>query len=609
MRRMPSLRYAGNELRRRLARTVLTALGLAAGVGLVMGIVGVSAGLDDAQREVLSPLGSVGTDILVTRTVASTSTSGSTGTATPAPTATADVRAGRGGGFFGGGGPGGGPGGGGAQALANLDDADAAALLNENSSVVTDLSKLGKAGTKFTHDFFLAGTLITFPQQAIDAITSVSGVASVTGALTLQAQHQTGTVPNIVASVKTGGETITTTARPAPFTEAEQAALRDCISKNGGFPTEPRPQGTPQPGGGGGGFRGGGLGGFAAVQKCLPKRFQEYEANVVTPLRTIQQVVNPPSTDTTSRSYSAAGVDPASPTAGLITKANLASGSWYATDAATSAKQVLVSTAFATKQDLSVGDTIPINGGAYNVVGLVNPTLTGNTADVYFTLAELQRLATKTGRVNEVLVKVDKAANVDAVAAKIKAALPGAQVVTSKDVADKVTGSLHNAQQLASRLGGALAVIVLLAAFVIAVLLTLSSVAKRVREIGTLRALGWTKRRVVGQIVTETTGIGLLGGAIGIGLGYLASLAVSHFSPALSATTEGVAVGASTVSDLFGQTAGQAVTRDVQLTAPISIGVIALGMACALLGGLLAGAIGGWRAARLSPAVALRDLG
>jgi hypothetical protein len=67
---MPSLRYAGNELRRRSARTVLTALGLAAGVALVMGIVGVSDGLDSAQRKVLSPLGSVGTDILVTRTVA-----------------------------------------------------------------------------------------------------------------------------------------------------------------------------------------------------------------------------------------------------------------------------------------------------------------------------------------------------------------------------------------------------------------------------------------------------------------------------------------------------------------------------------------------------------
>ena len=64
--------YAFNELRRRLGRTILTALGLAAGVGLVIGIIGVSQGLDQAQAKVLAPLSSIGTDILVTRVVGAT---------------------------------------------------------------------------------------------------------------------------------------------------------------------------------------------------------------------------------------------------------------------------------------------------------------------------------------------------------------------------------------------------------------------------------------------------------------------------------------------------------------------------------------------------------
>ncbi|HVA99799.1 MAG TPA: hypothetical protein VNE42_00855 [Acidimicrobiales bacterium] len=84
---MISLSYAFNELRRRIGRTIVTALGLAAGVGLVMGIIGVSQGLSDAQNKVLSPLGSVGTDIIVTRTVAlTTSTSTTTTTATATTT-------------------------------------------------------------------------------------------------------------------------------------------------------------------------------------------------------------------------------------------------------------------------------------------------------------------------------------------------------------------------------------------------------------------------------------------------------------------------------------------------------------------------------------------
>ena len=149
-----SLGYAWNELRRRLGRTVVTAIGLAAGVGLVMGIIGVSQGLSDAQNKALSPLNAVGTDIIVTRTVAPTLSTATTTTTTPAN------RFGGGGGGFGGGGGGGFFAGG---TGSSLNTSDAAALATANSSVITDLAKLGPAGTKFTHDFFVPGTLITFP--------------------------------------------------------------------------------------------------------------------------------------------------------------------------------------------------------------------------------------------------------------------------------------------------------------------------------------------------------------------------------------------------------------------------------------------------------------
>ncbi len=44
------------------------------------------------------------------------------------------------------------------------------------------------------------------------------------------------------------------------------------------------------------------------------------------------------------------------------------------------------------------------------------------------------------------------------------------------------------------------------------------------------------------------------------------------------------------------------------LTAPVDAGLIVLAISLALLGGLLAGAAGGLRAARLRPAVALRHI-
>jgi ABC-type antimicrobial peptide transport system permease subunit len=586
------LGYAGNELRRRLGRTLLTAFGLAAGVGLVIGIIGVSQGLDDAQRNVLKPLQSVGTDILVTRVVGNTQASAS---ATPTPQASAGGRFGGGfggGGFFGPG-RGGGPGG------LNADDINA--LAQENNSVTTDLSKLGKPGQHFTHDFFLSATLISFPQEAVDQLKSLSGVAGVSGALTQLAEHQTGTVPQIVAEIQTGGQTLTQTARPAPPTQQEQAQIEKCIAAQRANSGSPEP--SPSPGGGGGFERGGGF-----RFSCLPDRFRQFRFSFRTPLETLRQVIDPPQTDITSTSYSAAGIDPASQHLGLVTTEQLVKGRWLAVGAT---DEVMVSAAYANKQSLDVGASIPINGTTFHVVGIVSPTLSGASADVYFPLPVLQQLAGKTARVTQVLVKADSSANVDALAKRIQDTLPGAEVVTTKSLADQVTGSLADARKLASRLGTALGIIVLAAAFVIAVLLTLGSIAKRVREIGTLRAIGWSRRRVVRQVLSETLGIGLLGGVIGIGVGMAVALAVGAFSPTLTATTSGVPnATTSSLAQFFGSALQSTLkTTTVALKAPVHPATLALGVGFALVGGLIAGAVGGWRASRLSPAEALRSVG
>ena len=595
-------RYTANELRRRRSRAILTALGLAAGVGLLIGLIGVSQGLSSAQAKVLSPLSSVGADVLVTRVAgATTSTPGSS----PSPSPSAQPGVGRfggggggggGGGFFAGGGPG-----------AGLNQSDTQALLQDNASLVTDLAKLGKPGQKFTRDFFLPATLLTFPQQAVSDVSKLPHVTSAVGALSLLATHQTGTVPTIVAQLKTGGQTITQTQRPAPLTAAERKAFQTCIGANGG--------GSSRSGSGGGGFGGGG-GGFGgggfrggAVEQCLPARFREFRAQFTVPLQTIRQVLSPPQTDITSTTYTAAGVDPAHPGEGPVTSAQLVSGAFLTAGAT---DDVLVNVAYANSHSVKVGSTLPINGTSYKVVGLVNPTLSGNTADLYFPLATMQKLASQNERVNMVLVRADSADDVDAVANEVKAALPGAQVVTTKALADQVSGSLSDAKKLTDRFGGVLVAIVLLAAFAIAVLLTLGAVAKRVREIGTLRAIGWSRGRVVRQLLSETVGIGVIGAALGIGIGALIAVAVQQWSPALTATRPTVpGQGSSSLSrflDLSGSQTSAGVAH-IPLSVPLHPATLLVGAAMALLGGLIAGAVGGWRASRLAPAVALRDLG
>lgn len=606
---MFSLSYAWNELHRRLGRTLVTAIGLAAGVGLVMGIIGVSQGLSDAQTKALSPLGSVGTDIIVTRTVAPTLSTATTTTTT---------FGGFGGGSGGGGSFAGGGGFFGGRGNAALNSSDTAALDAANSSVITDLAKLGPAGTKFTHDFFVPGTLITFPSKAVSDVAKVKGVTSAVGALSLDALHETGTVPKITASVKTGGQTISASVKPPVLTAAQQAAERTCIegliNKQVGSTTTTiagAAPGGPTSGGGfggGGGFRFG-AGASSAFAKCLTPAQKAYQQNVVVPEQTVNEVLNPPTTNTKTSTYTVAGVNPSNTTSGLVTKAQLVKGTWLSTTPSTAATQVLVTTAYASQEGLKLDQTLSINSVKYKIVGLVNPTLTGDVSDIYFSLANLQTLSTNQSRVNEVLVSVANAKDVNAVAKAIKKELPGATVLTSKSLADQVTGSLSNARKLANDLGGALAVVVLLAAFLIAGLLTLSSVSKRVREIGSLRAIGWSRGRVVRQIMAETIGIGVIGGVLGIGIGVVICLIIGAVGPALSVSSTGLAVGASSVSGLVHQTTSATVATTVHLTAPIRVFTIVIAFVGALLGGLIAGAVGGWRAARLSPSSALRDLG
>src|SRR4029077_641466 len=144
-------------------------VGLGLGVALVIVISSLSNGLDRAQKKTLNPLAGIGTDLTVTLTPDQNQ-----------------------GGF-------GGPGGGSRD------------LVRANQSVITDLSKLGKPGTHFVHDFFLPGTQLTFQQSAAQQIATLPGVAKVTEGLTLLAQHQEGVVPKIVATLKTQRRTFTIT--------------------------------------------------------------------------------------------------------------------------------------------------------------------------------------------------------------------------------------------------------------------------------------------------------------------------------------------------------------------------------------------------------------
>jgi putative ABC transport system permease protein len=326
-----------------------------------------------------------------------------------------------------------------------------------------------------------------------------------------------------------------------------------------------------------------------------------------------------------TNSFTVLGVDTSQTGTGPLSSATLTSGRAF-TSADANQNVALVDADYASANKLTPGSVVSVGnsaGGATNfqIVGILQAPPGTTPYNVDIPLARAQALgAALSGsgssgladEVNIVYVSADSAANIAAVQHEISALLPAATVTTASDLASQVTGSASSAATLINELGRWLAIAVLAAAFLLAALLTMAAVARRVREFGTLKALGWSSRRIVAQVMGESITIGLLGGAAGISLGYAGSTAVDKAAPKLSATVDptslpggsrtGGAIGNGTIRNALSQTAH---TVSVHLSAPVTVRTIVLAVVLAIAGGLLSGAFGGWRAARLRPAAAM----
>jgi ABC-type lipoprotein release transport system permease subunit len=299
------------------------------------------------------------------------------------------------------------------------------------------------------------------------------------------------------------------------------------------------------------------------------------------------------------------GVDVRKPDLAPVTPDQITTGSYFANRPADARGEAVVDLAFARQDGIGVGDQVSVSGAHFKVVGLAAAPLGGDASDVYLELGRLQELGDREGRVNRIQVRATSSEAVAGLAGRIEAQIGGAEVVTAADLADRVGGSLEDAENLSSKLGTALAIVALLAAFLIATLLTLSSVQKRTRELGTLKALGWRQRLVIRQVAGESLVQGALGGLLGAATGVAGAAIIDAIGPTLEASVEQQA--GSGGSGPFGQGNVAVGSTDVVLGAPVDPALLALAIALAIVGGLLAGAAGGWRVARLRPAAALRS--
>jgi len=154
------------------------------------------------------------------------------------------------------------------------------------------------------------------------------------------------------------------------------------------------------------------------------------------------------------------------------------------------------------------GRQVVLNGRPFQVVGIYT---TGNDFgdNHVFIPIETFRATFDPGRkLSKIFVTIDSVANVEKVVADLKQRLPEADVVTTPEAvstARTTLGSLSVASAYA-------AVLLFVIGAVLVVFVMILSTRERIREIGTLKALGASNREVVVQFLAEAVAVSGLGG-------------------------------------------------------------------------------------------------
>lgn len=171
-------------------------------------------------------------------------------------------------------------------------------------------------------------------------------------------------------------------------------------------------------------------------------------------------------------------------------------------------------------------DNGDIVAGAFRVAGIFKTSNSkSDELNVFVKSSDANRLLEESAGFHEVAVLLNNVSEADTTAALVGASFPDLSVRSWKEVAPELGYADEMMQQMLYIIIG----IILLALSFGIINTMLMAVLERKRELGMLMSVGMNKTKVFFMIVVETVFISLVGGPIGVVLGFLT---VSHFGSA-----------------------------------------------------------------------------
>ena len=220
-----------------------------------------------------------------------------------------------------------------------------------------------------------------------------------------------------------------------------------------------------------------------------------------------------------------------------------------------------------------VGDVLEIHGEPCQIVGVYHTNVIFFNGGIALSLPRLQRLTAKDGSVTAFQVDLDPGAEPADVGVRIESTFPELVAISSASEYHKADQGLIIAQSMVWTVSF---IAIVIGSIIVANTMWMA-VMERTREIGVLRAVGWSRRRIVCMILLEAAGVGLIACVVGCLLG----AGLAELATVLPVT-------------------------ELYLEPAFDAGPFLLAFAVAVLLSVIGALAPAWRAAHISPAEALR---
>ncbi|MDQ6696006.1 MAG: FtsX-like permease family protein [Actinomycetota bacterium] len=254
--------------------------------------------------------------------------------------------------------------------------------------------------------------------------------------------------------------------------------------------------------------------------------------------------------------------------------------------------EVVIDRGLAKKAKLGVGDTTTVqlpDPTKVKIVGVATfgtaDSAAGSTFTAFTTQGAQEQILHSTSKVSLVRIKAAAGTSQSEVAAQADKVLPkGIQAVTgatvTKEQKDQINSGFLNVFITFLLVFAIIALVV--ASFSIYNTFTII-MAQRTREAALLRALGASRRQVLGSVLLETVLVGLVGAIIGLGLGLLVAIGLQGLFSAFGADLPSHAL----------------IVKPTTIVAGLVVGLVVT---------VLAGLLPAIRSSRVAPLAALRDV-